>query len=254
MSRLVRLYPKAWRDRYEAEFLALLDERPPTTRDIADTVRGALDAHLHPHLAGGDPLLVPWTHRIPGLLALAAGAIYSASIIGMALGGSSESAWSALVGWSFVLMIVSLPGDYMAAHGRRIAIGLGLLGAIVVAANVAGWSVPGVGIAIAGFVVAFGGMLVMAAIRAEIHSARRWVLLVSVVLIPCAIAVAVALWREAAALGPLDVGPWAGATLLLPYGLAWVVIGLRMAIRGAPTIVDPPDGAIEAVSSGARPA
>jgi len=33
MSRLVRLYPRRWRDRYEEEFLALLKERPPTMSD-----------------------------------------------------------------------------------------------------------------------------------------------------------------------------------------------------------------------------
>ena len=37
MSRLVRLYPRAWRDRYEEEFLTLLAERPPTFADLVDT-------------------------------------------------------------------------------------------------------------------------------------------------------------------------------------------------------------------------
>jgi hypothetical protein len=254
MSRLVRLYPRAWRDRYEEEFLILLDERPLTTRDVVDTLRGALDAHLHPHLAGGDIKPSPWTHRIPGLLALAGGATYLASIVGMALAGPSESVWSNVVGWSVILMVLSLPGDYMAAHGRRIAIAIGLLGAIVVAANVAGWSVPGLALALAGFVIVFGGMLAMAAIRAEIQSAVRWLLLVSVVLVPIAVPVAITLVREAAALGPLDAGPLAALAILLPYGLTWVSIGLRMTIRGAPTIIDPPAVAIEAVVSEVRPA
>ena len=108
MSRLVRLYPQAWRDRYEEEFLILLEERPPTTRDVVDTVRGAVDAHLHPHLAGGDAKPSPWTHRIPGLLALAAGTIYLASIVGSALLGATESAWSSLAGWSLIVTLVSL--------------------------------------------------------------------------------------------------------------------------------------------------
>ena len=29
MTGLVRLYPKAWRDRYEDEFVELLEARPP---------------------------------------------------------------------------------------------------------------------------------------------------------------------------------------------------------------------------------
>lgn len=52
MTRLLALYPRAWRDRYEAEFLILLAERPPSLGDRLDTARGALDAHLHPQEPG----------------------------------------------------------------------------------------------------------------------------------------------------------------------------------------------------------
>ena len=48
MTRLMALYPQAWRDRYEDEFLALLAERPPDPLDRVDIVRGAIDARLHP--------------------------------------------------------------------------------------------------------------------------------------------------------------------------------------------------------------
>ena len=75
MSRLVRLYPQAWRDRYGDEFAALLEERPPTAGDVLDTLRGALDAHLHPTVGASEP--APWTHRLPGLLALTAGLLLS---------------------------------------------------------------------------------------------------------------------------------------------------------------------------------
>lgn len=50
MSALVRLYPAAWRDRYEEEFLALLEARPPTLGDRLDIVRGAIDARVHPQV------------------------------------------------------------------------------------------------------------------------------------------------------------------------------------------------------------
>ena len=50
VSGLVRLYPAAWRDRYEEEFLALLEARPPTLGDRFDIVRGAVDARLHPQV------------------------------------------------------------------------------------------------------------------------------------------------------------------------------------------------------------
>jgi hypothetical protein len=50
MSALIRLYPPSWRKRYEAEFVALLEARPPTLYDRFDIVRGALDARLHPQV------------------------------------------------------------------------------------------------------------------------------------------------------------------------------------------------------------
>jgi hypothetical protein len=52
MSRLVSLYPRGWRSRYEDEFRALIDERPPTLVERFDIVRSALDAHLHPQVPG----------------------------------------------------------------------------------------------------------------------------------------------------------------------------------------------------------
>lgn len=52
MSRLLGLYPRVWRRRYEAEFRALIDERPPTLLERFDIVRCALDAHLHPQVPG----------------------------------------------------------------------------------------------------------------------------------------------------------------------------------------------------------
>jgi hypothetical protein len=55
MSGLVRLYPRAWRERYEEEFQALLESRPPTAGDRLDIVRGAIDARLHPQVRRADP-------------------------------------------------------------------------------------------------------------------------------------------------------------------------------------------------------
>ena len=84
VNKLVRLYPRRWRDRYEEEFLALLSERPPTMGDRLDTVRGAIDAHLNPQ---GHSEPTQWTHRIPGLLALIAGAMWSVAFVAFRLLG-----------------------------------------------------------------------------------------------------------------------------------------------------------------------
>jgi hypothetical protein len=231
MSRLVRLYPKAWRDRYEEEFLTLLAERPPTFADLLDTVRGALDAHLNPQ-AQAEPF--PWTHRIPGVLALIAGAMWSAVFVAFLM--LRDGAWgvAVLIPLSMFLMFFSLPGDYMAAHGRRIAIALGVIGACIVITNLPYSWLTAVA-AIAGYLIVVGGMLVLAAIRAGIGRSGRWALLVLAVVLPAAIGFPVAL-----GLGNLSADEYWILGLLLPYGVAWVLVGLRMAIRGSATLIDLP--------------
>lgn len=52
MRRLVALYPRAWRERYAAEFDDLLTDRPATLRDQLDIARGAFDAWVHPQVRG----------------------------------------------------------------------------------------------------------------------------------------------------------------------------------------------------------
>jgi hypothetical protein len=47
-TRIVELYPRAWRARYGEELDALLEAGSLGIRDRIDLLRGALDAHLHP--------------------------------------------------------------------------------------------------------------------------------------------------------------------------------------------------------------
>ena len=51
MSFLLRLYPRAWRERYGAELADLLARERLTPRLALDLLTGALDAQLHPQLA-----------------------------------------------------------------------------------------------------------------------------------------------------------------------------------------------------------
>jgi hypothetical protein len=86
VSRLVRLYPAAWRERYEAEFLDLLAARPPSARDRVDILAAALDAWLHPQVtrAAGDderravigPLVTRFLAVVGGLLWIAGGVAF----------------------------------------------------------------------------------------------------------------------------------------------------------------------------------
>lgn len=47
MRWLIRLYPRAWRERYEDEMLAVLEQHRITPSTVVDLLIGALDANLH---------------------------------------------------------------------------------------------------------------------------------------------------------------------------------------------------------------
>ena len=241
---LVRLYPRPWRDRYEEEFLALVAERTPTARDIVDVLRGALDAHLHPQAVSAGTEITPWTHRLPGLLAMSAGLLWSAGTLFIAFRsgpdwGDAGSAVGTAVGTAAMIMLICLPGDYLADHRRRVALGVGAFGACVVGVYAFGWSAQALVLGIGAYLLALCGLLVMAAIRAGIAPVGRWLLLAGAVLLPLLVGLAVNLLRHRAGADLGQDDPTA-ALLALPYGLAWLVVGLRMTVRGSPTIVDPP--------------
>lgn len=84
MSRLVRLYPAAWRERYEAEFVALLEERPPGMLDRLDVLRGAIDARVHPQLARqpAESAAGPAGLRRAGAVAAAGGLLWALAGLG----------------------------------------------------------------------------------------------------------------------------------------------------------------------------
>jgi len=86
---LLNLYPRAWRERYEDEFIALLEARPPDARDRVDIIRGAIDARLHPAAdTGGSfeppppvPYDGPWNIHRAGQITLAGGLLYLATLL-----------------------------------------------------------------------------------------------------------------------------------------------------------------------------
>jgi hypothetical protein len=75
---LILLYPHAWRQRYGAEYCALLEDMPLTWRMGFDSLRGALDARLHPQWTtfGRWPMKQKRSFRIAGN-----GAILSALLL-----------------------------------------------------------------------------------------------------------------------------------------------------------------------------
>ena len=48
VERLLRLYPRAWRERYGTEFADLVGERPLTFQQTVDILAGAIDAWMSP--------------------------------------------------------------------------------------------------------------------------------------------------------------------------------------------------------------
>lgn len=75
---LLRLYPAAWRARYEDEFLALLEERPLSPFDAFDIALGALDARLRPRSLAielAPRRNPPMNARVAGLAAMIGGAL-----------------------------------------------------------------------------------------------------------------------------------------------------------------------------------
>jgi len=84
MTLLLSLYPRESRERYEDEFLALLEARPPDAHDRVDIIRGAIDARLHPRADVGGSLAPPapipydgpWRARSAGWVTFAGGLLY----------------------------------------------------------------------------------------------------------------------------------------------------------------------------------
>jgi len=200
-------------------------------------VNGAIDAHLHPELIGGAPHA--WTHRLPGLIATAAGLIWSWYYLRIVLAAPED--WGYGVFIAMLLMLFAVLGDYMAPYARQIGLTIAVLLAATALAGIQPLSVIGDGMlnfalgAVAALLLS-GGMLTLAAVRAGIGAGVRWLLIVGGLLVPVTVAIFVM-----GGFGPTDPGGApAMVVAILPYGIAWAIIGLRMTLRGSMTIHDAP--------------
>ena len=167
-ANLVRLYPRAWRARYEAEFLAVLEAAPTGAHDRLDIVRGALDAHLHPV----EPSLVP------GLSAIIGGGLWILATLPLVVAAAPpdwpgylvEGLPVAIV--AVVFLDLALAGTWLREDGRGGRIGrrvagigvvLGTVGqlawAVTLAWTLAGWGY-GAPLAIASTLAGIGTILV----------------------------------------------------------------------------------------------
>jgi MFS family permease len=78
---VLRLYPRAWRQRYEEEVLAMLELHPCSFLESVDLFFGALDAHLHPHLGTTGLSLYERMKQMLSLLRRSLLTIFCASIV-----------------------------------------------------------------------------------------------------------------------------------------------------------------------------
>jgi hypothetical protein len=112
--RLLRLYPRAWRERYEDEMSDLLEHRTPSRRDAVDLVRGALDAHLHP------------THAslVPAIAALTAGAAWTVVALAV-LAEPVPPDWPGMLSWTLPVAALAVGAGLVALLGWLLAVGPG---------------------------------------------------------------------------------------------------------------------------------
>ena len=216
MTALVRLYPRAWRDRYEAEFLALLDDRPPRLLDRLDILLGAVDAHLEPEV--DDPSRAADDRRrrsardlAPAILAFAGGVLWIAAVAAM-LAAPVDELGSHAGDVSLVLVLlahVALAGAALALADRRAGQPLLLRGAAVlllVGAGLffAGWPWLALGV-YAGFLASMG--VGLAILDRGGRSAGVVLTLASLL-----------------AFGANTIDAW--MLLALPMALAWIGVGV----------------------------
>ena len=201
-SRLLRLYPAWWRERYEAEMVALLEARPPDARARIDLVRGVLDAHLGGPDQGTSP---------GGVVAAALIAGGAWTIAGIAsVGGPTPPDWPGY-------LASTLPVAFVGA--------LAILVATVGTSRLA-WlsSTRWVELAIVAIVVghlAWAGLLAVAALGGPYGAVTAIAQSLAAL---ATVGLGLVLLR--AGVHPIgEVVVVAGAVMLLPTPAAWVVVG-----------------------------
>ncbi len=230
MTRLIGLYPRLWRDRYEIEFRALMAERPPDQLDRIDIVRGALDARLHPQLAPTPPgeAAPSRSARPGGVLAVVGGVLWAVAgiafnntLVNPSLGyKESESAGAIAIAAAIVTGLAasaasrSLPGRPGHLSIAPIVVLVGGL------AMLFPWPIVALG-----FVTTIFGTVLFGLVTFGLLGTARFG--------PTGILLA-----GAGLLASMFNTEDARALFLLPLGGAWILLGIVLAIRGTPAMVD----------------
>jgi hypothetical protein len=172
MSAILRLYPRAWRERYEDELLVMLEEQPASLSDAVDLVRGAVDARLHPQVPRGDVIPekeTPMSTRPLGTLAAIGGiawliAILSTYVLPLDVGGYRDTSIAA-VGLALGIALTGVALGELGSRrgsassaitGHVVAVSSIILGALILG----GWPwfiLPLLGFPVLGFTAAVRG-------------------------------------------------------------------------------------------------
>lgn len=203
---LLRLYPRAWRERHGDEMLALLEDRPPSLADRIDLVRGALDARLHP----SDP------SRLPAVAAITGGAAWTIAGL-VVLGQPVAPDWPGYLFDVLPLCVVGIGCLLVAIVGSWLRLGDARDAAdrVAVQLAVAGHLAWVVALAAAAFGIDYGPTTAIASTAAAVGTA-----LVGLVLLRAGESVRAGL-LVAAATAILLPSTWA----FLLFGLAWSAVG-----------------------------
>ena len=118
MRRIIRLYPKAWRERYGDEMDAVLDERAAGPYEVADLLLGALDAHLHLRGLGNRSESrkgITMSLRTAGTAAIIGGALYGLANLALLAGDQGTNETAATLGFFMLIgaaaaLLVALAG------------------------------------------------------------------------------------------------------------------------------------------------
>jgi len=201
-ARLLRWYPRAWRERYGEELLALiqdtLDEGRPTWRLRLGVISGGLRERAH---EAGQAVRAAINPRSgPNLWAkvLVAGTTVALLPQNLSESPSPARGWQAVAAFDAVLAAVALTGAVVVAGG------LAALPALVRFLQAGGWPKIRRRVAwAAGATVAAGGGLAALVLVVDSRSPGQldasWVYLVGWLATGLAIAVAIGLWATAAA-------------------------------------------------------
>jgi len=213
-ATLLRLYPRAWRGRYEAEVLAVLEQAHLGRRGRLDLVRGALDARLHA------------ASRVPAAAALLSGALWTIAGVTV-VGQPAPPDWPGYLIDILPLTIVAVVAGLFAIIGcwARQSDGggrLGAAGALLALAGHIGWA-----LSLVAALAQAGSSLLIVACQAV---ALTGCVLVGLLLVrseDLPIGAAILLASAAMFFG------WPAAWL--GFGLAWTTVGVLLLARPEPS-------------------